>query len=111
MQVLRSYRVRPADRRQVRKFLDEHPYLFALLAEAVPHLRQVFGDAPVYLDLDVDPETGFEELFGIIIVPEEMENVWQVLRRFDDAWFLAQTKRTRGRLNFTINRDANRYAV
>lgn len=74
----------------------------------MPHLRQVFGEAPLYLD----PETGFEELFGAVIVPADTQNVWQVLRRFDDdAWFLAQAKRTRGRLNFTIESDTGRYAV
>jgi len=100
--VLRHYEVAPPEAADIARFLSEHPYLSAVLGEAIPHLRRVFGSAPVRLLVHTDPEDGFEELFGIVIVSASPEAALSSLARFDDEWFNEASTKTRCKLNFTV---------
>lgn len=54
---------------QIRKFLLNNHYLLDILAEAPSFIWKVFGRVPIYLEIDRDPEEGWEEMFITIRSP------------------------------------------
>ncbi len=98
--VFRHYRPNEAQILDIVRFLSNHSYLIAILLDAVPHIREVFGEAPLHLELDIDPESGFEELFALISVRDTPEKALELESFFDKRWFLGTVGRTRNRLNF-----------
>lgn len=102
-QVFQWYEMSASQVVQVVRFLCAHPRLQSLLVEAVPHINRVFGACPVYLEVERDPDEGFEELFGVIRVSVPPEIALDLLAQFDREWFTQVVRRSRGRLNFTVD--------
>jgi len=102
-QVFEQYEVSAYQVLEVVRFLSIHAQLQPLLLQAMPHIRRVFGQCPVYLEMEKDPNEGFEELFGVVMVKAEPEEALFLLAQFDREWFTQVAKRTRGRLNFTVD--------
>ncbi len=84
------------------QFLMAHVYLIPVLVEARPRIIQIFDNCPVYLQVERDPDGGFEELFGVVRVDVAPKKALALLAQFDLEWFIRVNKRTRGRLNFTV---------
>jgi hypothetical protein len=82
-------------------FLSENDYLIPILIEAKTKAKEIFGEAPIILTLDRDPEEGFKELFGLIQVKLPIEKALSLLDRFDEMWFSSIYKKKSG-LNFDI---------
>lgn len=102
-EVFEHYEVTVPQEFEVVRFLSPHTYLLAVLIEAMPHIRQVFGQCPVYLEVERDPDEGFEELFGVIMANATPEKALTLLAQFDQEWFTQIANRTRGKLNFTVD--------
>ena len=97
------YRLRGGNDLQVLVYLTRYPDLVSTLLDAQPHISDTFGDVNTYLEIDEDPEGGFEELFGVISVDGSPEDAIRRLDRFDDLWFSRVARATDGRLNFTVD--------
>jgi len=105
-EVFRLYRPPESQWVEIAKFLAVQPRLVSALMEAVPYLEQVFGQRRRYLELELDPEGGDPELFGVVLVKEEPEIALQLLSQFDATWFSkATTRYVRRHLNFTVDAE------
>lgn len=88
---------------EVVRFLSTHKYLLHILLDARSHIKRVFGQSPVFLEVDQDPNEGFEELFGVIMVAADPKMALSLLARFDQEWFIKVARQTRSKLNFTVD--------
>ena len=87
----------------VLKFLTRYPKLVSTLLEARPHIDHIFPNAEeVYLEVDEDPEGGFDELFGVFVLDATPDLAIAKLREFDRSWFGDASRATDNRLNFTV---------
>ena len=82
----------------VLRFLHQHPDLLEVLAEALPHLEELFAPVSVVLRMG----TFDEKLWGYIqtALPEDV--AIKHLRELDDIWFLRQAGRTKDLFNFNL---------
>jgi hypothetical protein len=86
-------------RYEVAEFIQKN-HLRGLLLEAVRPLNTFFGtDAIKALTLVTDDE-GSESLFCLLVTPGEMEDARNRLRSFDEDWWLVNSARSGGKLNF-----------
>jgi len=102
-QVFKLYGVPASQWFEIIRYFSMYPDLAQVLVKAVPHIQEVFGQAPRDLELDQDPDGGGEELFGVILVKSEAEEALELLRRFDEIWFSEASKHTHNYLNFTVD--------
>jgi len=88
----------------LKDYLTRYPRLVELLVEAYPHLRNAFGaEAELSLELLEDQEsTGEFEVFGVARVTMSVESGIAALQSFDSGWWLEESQRGQGRLNFTV---------
>ncbi len=87
------------NRSEVARFIQKNR-LRGLLLEAVKLLDTFFDtDAIKALTLVTDDE-GTESLFCLLITPGEMEEARSRLRSFDEDWWLSNSARSGGKLNF-----------
>lgn len=100
--IFRLYRPNEAQILDIVRFLSRHSYLIPILQKALPYIREVFGETLLHLELDIDPESGFEELFVLISGRGTPEEALALESRFDKRWFLGIVRRTRNRLNFKV---------
>ena len=84
------------------EFLARYPKLIGTLLEARPHIDEIFPDADAYLEVDEDPEGGFDELFGVFVLDATPDVAIAKLREFDRSWFGDASRATDNRLNFTV---------
>ncbi len=101
-ETFRFYRVTEPQVPQVTRFLTHHPFLLPILLDAREPLRRFFGDAPVHLEATVDPEDGWELLWGRIAVDRRTGDALELLRGFDREWFTEADRGTDGRLNYWV---------
>jgi len=101
-QVEASYSFR--DEEAVRHFLQTHPHLIEVLFEAQFHLLRHFGpDSQVTLEVFPGPESeGEKRLFAYIIIFLPVEEALTRLDKLDEEWFLNQSDRVDGLLNFSL---------
>ena len=85
------------------RFLSAHKDLFAILAEAKPHLARIFGNRRICLQVEQDTEDGSRELFAVVMVNGKPERALALLTRFDHEYFTQASKRTHNRLTFTVD--------
>ena len=82
----------------VRSFLEDHPSTPDLLLEAVPFLRESFGDG-VILQLQIPPD---EELpltiYAVALWEGTLEGARLALNKFDETWWTANGHRALGRI-------------
>ena len=104
-QVYGFYRVDGPHYLQVMAFLTRHSHLVGILLDARPHIKSVFGEMEAYLQVEDDPDGGFEELFCVIMVDASPEKALALLRRFDELWFSEAARRTGNLLTVTVDTD------
>ena len=94
----------PADRTQLKAFLQRHPMVHQLLREAEAPLRAAFGsEVTVVLTVETDPEIrGWDYVVARIHTPVPLEHAQACLDAFDAAWWLAQTPRAQDALLFDL---------
>jgi hypothetical protein len=85
----------------VKRFFRTHRTAPQLLIEAVPHLRQYFGNGTVLnLRTTVD-EYGAETLYAVAMWPGAVGDVRNALEHFDEQWWIANSRRASGDVTFT----------
>jgi hypothetical protein len=97
---VRRYFVLPADS-SVATFLSGHRTIPQVLLEAVVHLRACFAAGAVFnLRAPID-ESGSQTLYVVAMWAGKVRDVRQALAKFDDAWWVAHSRRASGNLAFT----------
>ncbi len=87
------------DRSAVAAFIERNRFR-ELLLEAREPLNAAFGEGAVKkLTLATDDE-GFRTLFCLVLIPGDMHEARLALKCFDERWWLANSDRAGGRLNF-----------
>lgn len=88
------------DADQVEEFLRTHRALTEIFLEAVIPLRECFGiDAP--LALDVTWEEGPPKvIYGLVVWRGERTAARAALRRFDESWWIDNSRRSAGKIVF-----------
>ncbi|MCK4330975.1 MAG: hypothetical protein KAW81_00310 [Dehalococcoidia bacterium] len=102
-EVLERYEITAPQAPEVVRFLLGHKYLSPILLQAVPYLKQVFGQSPVYLEVERDLDEGFEELFAVVKVNTGPTEALDLLAQFDQQWFMSAARQARAKLNFTVD--------
>lgn len=97
---LRRQYVFPADR-SVEKFLHEHRTIPQLLILAAPQLKRHFGADTVFTLMAPIDESGTRTLYGVVMWPGPAQDVRNALERFDDGWWIGNSRQASGNLYFT----------
>jgi hypothetical protein len=85
----------------VATFLAEHGSLPQVLLEAVNPLRACFGKSTVFgLRAPID-ESGSRTLYAVAMWPGKVRDARNALAKFDDDWWIAQSRQAAGYLTFT----------
>lgn len=97
---LRQQYVLPSDS-SVANFLREHRSILELLLLAAPQLKLHFGiNAVLALRVSV-AESGERTLYAVALWPGEILAASKALDKFDDAWWIANSRQASGNLYFT----------
>lgn len=97
---VRKYYVLPADS-SVLNFFRRYRTLPQLLLQAAQHLKEHFGtDAVFSLRVPVD-ESGSQTLYAVAMWPGNVRDVRSALAKFDDEWWIANSRQAAGYLTFT----------
>lgn len=83
----------------VARFIEENR-LAGLLLRAKGPLVEAFGEQAIKQLALISDEEGFETLFCSVLISGDMQQARQVLRKFDETWWLDNVKDAAGRLNF-----------
>lgn len=90
------------DKARIVSILRAKPPAMSLLKEGAEVLKAIFGDAAgLSLELDRDPESGFEEIFATVRTAHSPEAGLDLLEEFDEGWWLERARQVGGKLNFT----------
>jgi hypothetical protein len=84
----------------VEEFLSSHRTLPQFLIQALPHLREFFGDVLFSLRATGD-EYGWQQLYVDIHWAGTSDEAFQAIDRFQDGWWIAHSNMTAGHLTFT----------
>jgi hypothetical protein len=85
------------------RYAREHPEVVSLLCEAPSAIRPVFGlDVRPVLELVVDPEENWEELFIVIPTSESTDQALRLLRLLDANWFNDAARRAKFSANVMV---------
>jgi hypothetical protein len=91
------------DANEVRGFLEENPFLIPLLQEAHIHIKKLFPNSDVVLEVVTDPEiAGEKDLVAFIVVGENVEDASEMLDRLDEEWWLDALDRAQGQFHITL---------
>lgn len=83
---------------RVRSFLEDHPSVSDLLLEAAPFLSQSFGDNAV-LQLQIPPDEDIPvTIYAEALWEGTLEEARAALKNFDEAWWIANSRRASGRV-------------
>jgi hypothetical protein len=97
---VQKYFVLPNDS-SVATFLTEHRSLSQVLLEAVAPLRACFGAQTVFfLKAPID-ESGSRTLYAVARWPGKVSDARSALAKFDEDWWIAQSRQAAGYLTFT----------
>lgn len=86
------------------RFLEQNRYLVALLAEAVGHIRRIFGNerVPELRLYESREEMGASELAVRIPSSHSPSETLSLIDRLDEEWWLDVMDRANGKLFFTV---------
>jgi hypothetical protein len=101
-EVFQLYEVPEDQRAEIIRYAAGHPGVAQALLEAIPELEKVFGNTRRRLELEVDPESGWEQLLGMVLLKDYPENAFDTLSQFDRSWFLKVPSGVRLHLNFIV---------
>jgi hypothetical protein len=97
-EVARSYMM-PRDN-SVQNFLNSHRVLPQLLIQALPRLRERFGDTVFALRAILD-EHGWQSLYVDALWAGDAAEAYAAIDRFEDDWWVANSHMAAGHLTFT----------
>ncbi len=98
--IAEMYVIPLAQENAIQRFLQEHDFLRPILLEAKDRIIPVFGsDVKLCLELEHDPEEGWDELFIVIKSKCSAEEAIRLEKRVMDEWFLDRMMHTKGKLN------------
>ena len=86
---------------EIKRFLVNNEDLIEILFSATDHIREIFGNVPLYLELHHDPEEGWDELFIVIKTNYPAEKAVELESKLFENWFVKVLDKVKGRLNFT----------
>jgi len=86
---------------EIKRFLVNNEDLIEILFSATDHIREIFGNVPVYLELHHDPEEDWDELFIVIKTNYPAEKAVELESKLFENWFVKVLDKVKGRLNFT----------
>jgi hypothetical protein len=109
-EVFQLYEVPEDQRDKIIAYVQQYRGVAHALRKAVPELERVFGKTSRRLDIEVDPESGWEELFGVVLLKEYPENAFELLHNFDQ-WFLQAPAEVRMNRNFNVVTEDDYTAV
>jgi hypothetical protein len=85
----------------VESFLRIHRSLAEILIDAIPHLRETFGDDTVFrIDVGSDENPIPEMLYTVALWQGSPALAKAALERFDESWWIGNSSRANGRLVF-----------
>ena len=88
------------DDSSVATFLAEHRSLPQILLAAVAPLRASFGAQTTFcLRAPID-ESGWRTLYAVAMWPGKVRDARTALAKFDDGWWIAQSRQASGYLTF-----------
>jgi len=97
--VQRNYVV--SDGASVLNFLTQHRAIPQLALEAIPRLREFFGNSTVFSLRIVSEDADSTTLFAVVMWRGSVIDVRAALARFDEAWWLHHARQASGQLVFT----------
>ena len=86
---------------EITSFLSDNDFLRNLLKEAPQHIKRIFGEVPIHLELHNDPEENWSELFIVIKTSLSPKEAIDKENRLIEEWFLGVIEETDGKLNIT----------
>jgi hypothetical protein len=86
---------------EIKKFLLSNRDLMEILIFGYKHIRRIFGDVPIYLELHRDPEENWDELFIVIRSNYSPRKASELKNKLFDEWFIYIIDKVATRLNFT----------
>jgi hypothetical protein len=85
----------------VADFFTSHRTIPAILLQSLPHLREHFGsDAIFRLRAPLD-DSGTQTLYSVVMWTGSVQEVRNALERFDDGWWIPNSRQALGYLTFT----------
>ncbi len=100
--VVQNYLVEESQQRTVTIFLNSQPELLPVLMEAKSHLERIFGNSSFYLEIEKDPDEGFEELFIVAKVNKTPEVALSLREQFGREWLIPHHGHLIGKLNLAV---------
>jgi hypothetical protein len=88
--------------KEINNFLLKNNVLLEVLFEARDNIYRIFGQVPARVELHVDPEENWDELFIVIRSSFSVEEALFLENRFMEEWFLDRMKDTGGKLNLVV---------
>lgn len=85
----------------VRGFFRSHRTAPQILLEAAPRLQENFDTGTVFNLRAVTDEYGAQTLYAVVLWSGEVRDVRVALERFDEHWWIANSRRASGDLTFT----------
>jgi hypothetical protein len=97
---LRKQYVFPVDSSVV-DFLRQHRTIPQLLVLAAPQLKSHFGTDAVFTLKAPPDESGARTLYAVVMWPGRVRDAKNALDKFDDAWWIMNSRQASGNLYFT----------
>lgn len=85
----------------IRSFFKSHRTAPQLLIEAAPHLRRTFGAGTIFNLRAMIDEYGAQTLYVVAVWPGDVRDVRIALERFDEQWWIANSRQASGDITFT----------
>jgi len=85
---------------EIKEFLLSNRDLIEILISGYEHIRRIFGDVPLYLELHSDPEENWDELFIVIKSYYPAEKAIELENKLFEEWFADVIDKVGTRLNF-----------
>ena len=89
------------DSGEIKDFVSHNTQILSALLEAPEHVRRIFGDVPLHLELHHDPEEGWDELFIVIKTSYSAKKAIELENKLFDEWFVHVMPSTKNKLCIT----------
>lgn len=88
------------NKNEVKKYLLSNKHLINILFDANNHINSIFGrNIKKMIEVDVDPDEGFEELFIIIKSPYSASESLKLVHRLEAKWLIDIMDEVQDKLN------------
>jgi hypothetical protein len=91
------------EKEEVLQFLRTYPFLVPLLRDVYSRIETYFPDSLVFLEVTTNPEhLDRDQVVGRIATRVPFDEAAEMLRRFDQGWWLDALQQAQGRLLITV---------